>query len=293
MATRDCARCPVGGRFDPESYTCSINDPDDGLPVTCVGEWAEDKHERVRKYVDITRAVRAKFANNAGASFIDLFSGPGRSRIQYSQKLIDGSALTAAKTASDPVSRFSTIHIGDTNSTFLEAAMTRLARHCDHILPYKGAAEITVGQVCENLHASELNVAFLDPYDLGALPFSIIERLGRQSRMDVIIHVSLHDLQRNLQRYVDSENSPLDRFAPGWREHVDPRTQTKQQMRLAVLNFWKDKMTSARLAAAQGVEKVTGSRKQNLYWLVFAAGHPLANRFWDAIRDIDPQRKLI
>lgn len=293
MATRDCARCPVGGSFDPESYTCSVNDPDDGLPVTCVGEWAEDKHERVRKYVDISRAVRAKFANNAGASFIDLFSGPGRSRIQYSENLIDGSALAAAKAASDPASRFSTIHIGDTNPAFLEAAMIRLSHKCGHVSPYKGAAEITVGQVCQNLHAGELNVAFLDPYDLGALPFSIIESLGRQSRMDVIIHVSLHDLQRNLERYIDSENSPLDRFAPGWREHVDPRTQTKQQMRLAVLNFWKDKMTSANLAAAKGVEKVTGSRKQNLYWLVFAAGHPLANRFWDAIRDIDPQRKLI
>ena len=27
--------------------------------------------------------------------------------------------------------------------------------------------------------------------------------------MDILIHVSMQDLQRNLQRYIDSENSPL------------------------------------------------------------------------------------
>ncbi len=293
MATRDCARCPVGGTFNSETYVCSVADPEDGLPVTCVGEWVEDKHKRVRKYVEISRSVRAKFTRNAGASFIDLFSGPGRSRIQYSQKLIDGSAITAAKAAPDSSSCFSTIHIGDTNSEFLRAASTRLSSICGYVRTYAGAAKDTVELVCKNLNKGELNVAFLDPYDLGSLPFSIIQRLGLESRMDVIIHVSLHDLQRNLEHYFEANDSPLDNFSPGWRDHIDPRTQTKSQMRLAVLEHWKESMRSAKLTAAQGVEKITGSRNQNLYWLVFAAGHPLANKFWNEIRDIDPQRSLI
>lgn len=293
MATRNCERCPVGGKFDSETYVCSEPDPDDGLPVTCVGEWAEDKHKRVRRYVDISRPVRAKFANKAGASFIDIFSGPGRSRIKYSTRLIDGSAVAAAKAASDPKSCFSCIHIGDTNPEFLEASEVRLTKFCDRVCKYEGPAEDTVISVCSSLGRGALNVAFLDPYDLASLPFAIIERLGREDRMDVIIHVSLHDLQRNIERYFGSSNSPLDQFSPGWRSHVDPTRQTKAEMRRAVLDYWKGRIRSAKLTVAEGVEKITGSTNQNLYWLVFAAGHPLANKFWEEIRDIHPQQTLL
>jgi hypothetical protein len=43
-----------------------------------------------------------------------------------------------------------------------------------------------------------LHLAFIDPFNLAQLPFSIIERMLRVQRMDMIIHVSLQDLQRNL-----------------------------------------------------------------------------------------------
>jgi hypothetical protein len=34
---------------------------DDGLRLDEVGPWAKDKHERLRKYVDISRAVGESF----------------------------------------------------------------------------------------------------------------------------------------------------------------------------------------------------------------------------------------
>jgi hypothetical protein len=43
-----------------------------------------------------------------------------------------------------------------------------------------------------------LHLAFLDPFKLAQLPFSIIEKMLKVQRMDMIIHVSLQDLQRNL-----------------------------------------------------------------------------------------------
>ena len=39
---------------------------DDGLPLDEVGAWAKDKHDRLRKYVDITRSVRKKFVARSG-----------------------------------------------------------------------------------------------------------------------------------------------------------------------------------------------------------------------------------
>jgi hypothetical protein len=44
-----------------------------------------------------------------------------------------------------------------------------------------------------------LHLAFLDPFNLAQLPFSIIEKMLKVQRMDMIIHVSLQDLQRNLE----------------------------------------------------------------------------------------------
>jgi len=45
-------------------------DPEDGLRRAIVGDWAPEKHLRLQKYVDITRAVRRKFGGNA--TYIDL-----------------------------------------------------------------------------------------------------------------------------------------------------------------------------------------------------------------------------
>lgn len=58
-------------------------DGDDGLPATEVGEWAKQKHEYLRRYLDISSAARKKFLNgrSRSATFIDLFCGPGRARI--------------------------------------------------------------------------------------------------------------------------------------------------------------------------------------------------------------------
>jgi hypothetical protein len=36
-------------------------DPDDGLIVGEVGQWAKEKHDRLRRYIDASRGARAKF----------------------------------------------------------------------------------------------------------------------------------------------------------------------------------------------------------------------------------------
>ena len=58
---------------------------DDGLPATKVGAWTREKHERLLKYVGITRDVRRKFGNR---TYIELFCGPGRSVIEDRANLL-------------------------------------------------------------------------------------------------------------------------------------------------------------------------------------------------------------
>ena len=60
-----------------------------------------------------------------------------------------------------------------------------------------------------------LHLAFLDPFNLAQLPFSIIEKMLRVKRMDMIIHVSLQDFQRNLDKYSRVGGKTLDNLCAG------------------------------------------------------------------------------
>ena len=75
-----------------------VDDPDDGLPVEVVGAWAEEKHARLVAYVHASSAARKKFARSETA-YIDLFCGPGRSKIRHKNRLIDGGAVAACRRA--------------------------------------------------------------------------------------------------------------------------------------------------------------------------------------------------
>jgi three-Cys-motif partner protein len=215
---------------------------EDGLPLDEVGPWAKEKHERLRRYVDISRAARRKFVQGiGGASYIDLFCGTGRGFIQETNEKIDGSPLVAFKGAREGGVPFSEIHVADADAEKCTAAATRITNLGGAALKYVGRAEEIAQEIVPRLNPYGLHFAFLDPFNLDDLRFSAIEALSRLKRIDMLIHVSAQDLQRNLDAYSISEDGPLDHFAPGWRKAVDLR-QTKSATRAAYIAYWASKM---------------------------------------------------
>jgi len=98
------------------------------------------------------------------------------------------------------------------------------------------------------------------------------------------------DVQRNVDRYLTMATSPLDSFAPDWRTRVQVR-MPKAEQRRHVLAHWQALMAQLDMPTAQAVEHILGSKNQSLYWLLFAARHKLAHKFWDAIvKASKPQR---
>jgi three-Cys-motif partner protein len=266
-------------------------DPQDELPLDEVGEWTLEKHERLRRYVDISRKVREKFLGpgKAGTTFIDLYCGYGRAQIRESSQVIDGSPLVAFEAARS--APFSAIHLADLDEDKCNASLTRIKNRGGDAKTYVGPADRTVEQVCAALNPYALHFAFLDPYSLGALPFEVIRRLSGFKRMDMLIHVSAMDFQRNLHEFISGKNKAMDQFAPGWREHVD-LGQKQEIIRRNILDYWLNLIRSLDMKPSQGIELVTGSKNQHLYWLVFVARHERAQEFWDKIRDVTPQRGL-
>ena len=102
---------------------------DDGLPVTKVGTWTQEKHERLVKYVDITQGVRGMFARTE-TTYIELFCGPGRSIIEDIGETIDGSPILAARTAKESDMPYTDIHLADADPTYVDAVCKRNARGC-------------------------------------------------------------------------------------------------------------------------------------------------------------------
>jgi three-Cys-motif partner protein len=125
--------------------------------------------------------------------------------------------------------------------------------------------------------------AFLDPFNLGALSFDIIRKLATLPHVDILIHVSAQDLNRNLRKYIAKHGSSLDAFAPGWRDNVDTG-RADGYVRFKIFNYWRELLRSVGLPVAEAAELVSGEGNQPLYWLAFAARNKLAHAFWDKIR---------
>ncbi|MGJ5065386.1 three-Cys-motif partner protein TcmP [Bradyrhizobium oligotrophicum] len=260
-------------------------DPDDGLIISEVGSWATEKHARVQRYIEISSATRKKYIPppswHAGAAYIELFSGPGRSLIKDTNRIIDGSPLVAYKAAQASVP-FTEMHINDADPAKSAAVDTRLRALGGSPICYSEPADVAVDKIVAALNPSGLHFAFLDPYNLEGLSFEIIRKLSKL-KVDMLIHVSVQDLQRNLDEYSKS-GGVFDTFAPGWGAHVD-RKQAIASFRAALMKYWIDEICKLGTTPAKGVELIVGSKGQRLYWLVFVSGHSLGRKLWEAIRD--------
>lgn len=263
---------------------------DDGLPAEKVGEWVKKKHGLLCGYVGITRSARAKYLppQTGGAAYIDLFCGPGRCLVRETGEWIDGGAVAAWKESVNGKSPFTHVIVGDADESRLDAATQRLKALGAPVIPILGQAKDTAVRACREAPAQSLKLAFLDPYSLGALDFQIIKRLAGLRRIDMLIHVSTMDLQRNLAAYLQADPSPFDAFAPGWREAV--RTdQSKGPVRADMFEYWRGLVAGTGVVPSDDVRLIKGNVGQRLYWLLLAASHPLAHKFWQTIATGDGQ----
>lgn len=262
---------------EPERYTLG----DDGLIVEKVGPWAAEKLKLVTDYAYASGGARQKYLRT-GAGYIDPFCGPGRSLIRSTGEFIDGSPVAAFKRALESPGAFTSINISDGDDELLDAATKRLSALDSPVRPVPGPASESIPRIVQSLDRNGLHLAFLDPYNLGALSFDLFVELAKLRHIDVIAHVSVSDLQRNAARYADEDYQQFDKFAPGWRDNVSA-DMNKGAFRAAVLKYWSEKVTSLGLPQAKHVELIRGRQRQRLYWLILLARHDLAHGLWTKV----------
>ena len=254
---------------------------DDGLLVENVGPWAIDKLTIVTDYIQASSAARRRYLGS-GAAYIDVFCGPGRSRIRTTGKYVDGSPVAAFRKAEGSLASFTDLRISDADPKLLSAAEKRLMKLGAPVRATIGPASSAMPTIVQQLNPSGLHFAFLDPHNLGTLSFDLFKTLAKLKRIDVIVHVSLSDLQRNADRYTSTAHDEFDRFAPGWRDHIST-DMNQGSLRAAILQYWSDKVEALGLPRAKHCELITGTQNQRLYWLIFLGKHNLAHILWSKI----------
>ncbi|MEO7222862.1 MAG: three-Cys-motif partner protein TcmP [Devosia sp.] len=268
---------------------------DDGLPAEEVGDWIADKHELLCDYVQISSATRRKYLSpigKGGAAFIDLFCGPGRVQLKGSGAFVDGGCVAAWKKSVAGGAPFSKVIIGDVDEDRLKAAGSRLSSLGAPVHALLGPASATADNAVANAADYGLNFVYLDPYSLGALDFTIIAKLSKLRRIDILVHVSQMDLQRNFDRNAVARGSALDTFAPEWRDSVDPM-QAPKAARQAYFQYWRGIVAKLGVDTNTDMRLITGPDNQPLYLLLLAARHELAHTFWQAVaKKDDPQGAL-
>ncbi len=121
---------------------------EDGLPASEVGAWTEEKHERLRRYVDSSHGARRRFKSR---SYVDLYCGPGRSWVRETGAFIDGSPLVAFDSAAKHRDQFTEIFISDARPDYLAAADKRLQLRGANVRSFSGEASAVIKQVIASL----------------------------------------------------------------------------------------------------------------------------------------------
>jgi three-Cys-motif partner protein len=262
-------------------------DPSDGLPALEAQEWAEEKHGYVRRYLGISSEARRKFLKAGGkATYTELFAGPGRLFLKGTDHFFDGSPLVAWKESQRTATEFIEVHMCDEQAAFCKIVDQRLTALGAKVKTHPLKADAAARRVARLLEHTAINVAFLDPFNLGDLPFTIIETFSQLRRIDLIVHVSAMDLIRQLPGALAGQLTTLDNFAPGWRQALGASTND-EEARGKFIEYWLQKTRGLGFQDARIWKLIKGPTNQPLYWLVLIAKHPLAAQFWDEVNKPD------
>lgn len=267
-------------------------DPCPELPVELgpnaegVGEWVpEQKHTLLAKMIGGTWAARRSWRAKGGGElvFIDPFCGPGRIQVKGESFTRDGGAMVACRQAATCRVPFTSVLVGDLNPERAEACDARLKAIGSPVKRFIGPASETVWDMVKEVPKGALSLAYLDPYNLEYLAFSIIKTLAALRSIDFAVHFSTMDLHRNVDMELDPLRARFDDAAPGWRDALGPRDQSKSNLPQEFFLYWMSLVKGLGFEFSEEMPLVRDKKNRPLYRLVFFSRHPLPNKIWSDV----------
>jgi three-Cys-motif partner protein len=287
-----------GGNCKEQSGNCYELGAD-SVPVQCVGSWVEDKYSFLERYIDATRSARKKYTDKGNSVYIDLFSGPGRCIIKRKQKEIDGGALRVYKYRKVPFNEYVYIDIHEPNVRALEKRINE-PNCCTFIC---NDANVYIQTLVESLRRKNYryHFAFIDPFGPEDLKFTSLKLLAELPRIDFLIHFPIGAIKRNISKWKENDYGVLDDFlgTGEWRDKVPDFKKGKTltllleiyKRQLMKIGFPEDglktKDSHENLWASLPAVSVRNTKAVELYVLILASKHPIAQIIWSHLLNID------
>lgn len=246
-----------------------------------VGRWVPDeKHLYLTRYLNATREARKKFKQRV---LIDPFCGPGRIQVEGESFTRDGGSIAAYRESVASGAPFTHVLVGDIEGERARANELRLASTGATVQSFVGPANQTVDAMIQVIPFGALALAYIDPYNLEYLSFSIIERLAKLQYVDFAVHFSLMDLTRNIDMELDPKRDRFDHALPGWRSAVPTDALSKSSLPGWFFNAWCKAVGDLGFKVSGQMPLITDGKGRSIYRLVFFSRHPLPDRIWGDI----------
>jgi three-Cys-motif partner protein len=144
----------------------------------------------------------------------------------------------------------------------------------------------TVKQMVATVPSRSLCLAYIDPYNLELLSFSMLRELAALQNIDLVINFSTMDLKRNSDMELDPERARFDEVAPGWRDQPFAKTSSKRSLSVGLFNYWFELMNGLGFKSSHEIPLVPNDRGHEIYRLAFFARHKFPIGLWgDVAKD--------
>jgi len=269
-------------------YTQLPRSQEDGLPIMKVGAWARKKYVRVWMYDHLfATGMKRKWDERV---YVDLFAGPGLSRIRRTSDVLYGSPLLAL-TLPD---RFDRYVFCEKNVPYLEALKARVAQLAPAVDAryVAGGADENVGEILGHIPAASpthkvLTFVFVDPFSVD-FRFETIRQLAKRFTDFLLVLALQMDAKRNLESYLKPSNDRIANFLddPDWR----PKWREAKRRGRSLTWFLATEYAGAmeRLGFLRTpLERMYPVKSDNkrlpLYYLAFFSRNELGYTFWDEV----------
>jgi three-Cys-motif partner protein len=181
--------------------------------------------------------------------------------------------------------------VGDLNPDRASACTQRLAASGAPAKAFVGPAVDTIKSMTAAVPRSALCLAYIDPYSLELLSFSILKELAALKNVDLAINFCTMDLQRNVELEFDPKRARFDDTAPGWRDQTEILSASKQNVKLLFFLYWCNLVKGLGFEYSREMPLVSNEQGHPIYRMVFFARHDLPLRIWDGVAR-GPNRSL-
>lgn len=293
---KGCDRCPNAEHrhTDKDGLCKKIKSVVDGLPVRCVGDWANDKIYYLLQYFQIfTKGMSKKWGN---LRYVEVCSGPGRCSTRDGNEQ-DGTALSVVK--NELFGLLSDAIFIDYSSKVVELLSRRFeaigkSAHA-HALVGNYNDPSSIIDPLQRYSPNSLTLCFIDPTDC-SVPFDTIRSIirGTQGKCDLLISFfDGLDFHRNARMATLEEShvklrEKYERFlgTPGFFSRKEIVEAAYRGDNAGLSQMFRQQYSD--MLNALGWSYQSWKPVKNFYHLLFASSNSKGLEFWQKATKYDP-----